>query len=499
MLKLKLKPRLYQEELFAKAAKSNLLVVLPTGLGKTLIALMLSIQRLNKHPDSKILILAPTKPLVAQHLKSFIKDSNIKEEDCVLLTGAIKKSTRKELYTKAKIVFATPQTIESDLLSRKIDFKDYSLIVFDECHRAVGNYAYCFLAEQYFKQSINKRILGITASPGSDKEKIKEVCNNLYLTAVESRVEADPDVKPYLNKRRIEKIYLELPESLNEVMKHLNRSLSINLKDLKDHGVLKTHDINKIFKKSVLAVQRNAVRLLRENKFEAYQLLSVSARVLKVMHALELLQTQGAGPLINYFEGLKKQQTKAAKNLLTEINFRQAMQTLLSTNEEHPKFNSLIELINKKTLETYLIFTQYRATAERIVNLLKEKGFKAQLFVGQRGANGMTQKKQLEIIEQFKKGDFNIMVSTSISEEGLDIPRIDNAVFFEPVPSALRSVQRRGRVGRAKTGNVYVLITKGTIDERYHWTAYYKERRMHDALEELKDEELDQSKLKKFL
>jgi len=498
MFSLNAKPRLYQEELFAKAVNNNALIVLPTGLGKTLIALMLSIHRLNQYPDSKVLVMAPTKPLAAQHLKSFVKDSNIKESDCALLTGAIKPELRKDYYHNKRLIFATPQTIESDLLSGKLDFSDYSLIVFDECHRAVGDYAYCFLAQQYYKQAINKRLLGITASPGSDKDKIIEVCNNIHLSIVESRSEQDSDVKPYINKKNITKIYIELPESLQEIIKLLNKALSINLKDLKDLGVLQTHDITRVYKKEVLSVQHKAVELLKTNKYEAYSILSASARVLKVMHALELLQTQGVTPLTVYFEGLKKQNVKAAKSLLMNVYFRQAMQAAFKTSDEHPKFNELIKLINSKPKETYLLFTQYRATAERIVEVLSKNSFKAKLFVGQRGSNGMSQKKQLEILDKFKSGEFNILVSTSISEEGLDIPRIDNAVFFEPIPSALRSVQRRGRVGRAKTGNVYVLITKGTIDEKYHWTSYYKEKRMKNALDELRSSKFNQSGLNKF-
>ncbi len=499
MYKLKITPRLYQEKLFADAVNKNSLIVLPTGLGKTLIALMLAIHRLNTYPESKILILAPTKPLAAQHLKSFVENSTIREDECALLTGAVKPEEREKEYMNKNIIFATPQTVENDIITRRIDLSKYSLIVFDECHKAVGGYAYCFIAKAYLKNSKNPRILGITASPGSSKEKIVEICENLSIAQVLHKSENSPDVKPYVKKKLINKVYLELPDELNEILRLLNKSLSTSLKSLKELGAINTHDVARVSKRDILMIQGQAVRQLQEKgDVSMYSVMSGTARVIKVMHALELLQTQGVAPLTKYFEGLKRQKTKAAKALMNDPDFRQAMDIAFKTSKEHPKFNELIKIIKLNPDATSLVFTQYRATAERIVDLLKSEDISTHLFVGQRGATGMSQKKQLEVLDKFRAGEFKTLVATSISEEGLDIPRIDQAVFFEPVPSALRSVQRKGRVGRAKTGKVYVLITKGTIDEKYYWSSYYKEKRMSRALKELSSEELTQQKLSKF-
>ena len=99
---------------------------------------------------------------------------------------------------------------------------------------------------------------------------------------------------------------------------------------------------------------------------------------------------------------------------------------------------------------------------------------------------GLTQKEQIQIIQDFKEGVYNILVGTSVSEEGLDIPSVDLVLFYEPIPSAIRTVQRRGRTGRMSEGKVKVLVTKGTRDEAYRWTAYHKENRMHRILGGLK-------------
>jgi Fanconi anemia group M protein len=94
----------------------------------------------------------------------------------------------------------------------------------------------------------------------------------------------------------------------------------------------------------------------------------------------------------------------------------------------------------------------------------------------------------VEIIEKFSKGEFNVLVATSVAEEGLDIPSTDLVVFYEPVPSEIRTIQRRGRTGRRRPGRVVVLVTKDTRDEIYYYSARRKEKRMHQELERLRRE-----------
>ena len=96
---------------------------------------------------------------------------------CSSITGAVKTDERVKRWEESQIICATPQTVESDLLKGRYSLKDVSLVVFDECHHGVGSYSYVYLASRYVKESKFNLILGLTASPGSDKEKIKEVCD----------------------------------------------------------------------------------------------------------------------------------------------------------------------------------------------------------------------------------------------------------------------------------------------------------------------------------
>ncbi|PIO06828.1 hypothetical protein COT47_02550, partial [Candidatus Woesearchaeota archaeon CG08_land_8_20_14_0_20_43_7] len=139
-------PRLYQETILATCTMANTMVILPTGMGKTPIAFMLAAQRLRSYPSSKILILAPTKPLAEQHLDTFRKHLDIPEDDFALFTGFVKPEKRKQLWDEKKVFISTPQGLENDVISGNIKLRDVSLIVFDEAHRAVGDYSYVFLA-----------------------------------------------------------------------------------------------------------------------------------------------------------------------------------------------------------------------------------------------------------------------------------------------------------------------------------------------------------------
>ena len=472
-------PRLYQEKIFASAAKRNTLVVLPTGLGKTMIAMMLAVHR------GKTLFLAPTKPLCVQHMEIF---ENYVDGEFVVLTGEVPPN--KRVNVNADVVFATPQTIENDLIARRFKFDGVNLLVFDEAHRAVGEYAYVWLAKQYMKLAKNPLVLGLTASPGHTDEGVETICRNLHVKQVESRIEMDADVSPYIMDKRINRVFIELPEGFGEIKRNMERALAMSLRGLKLMGIIESADISKVRKSELLRLKNElASQIGTEPKI--YQALSEVAVCIKVLHVLELLQTVGVKPLKSYFKKMREQtRVKANKKLLANPYFNKAMVLSLESKIDHPKYDKLVKLLKKKRKQA-LVFTQYRDTCSEIVSRLRDAGFKATKFVGQAGKGGMSQKKQIETINEFKYGIHDVLVATSIAEEGLHIPEIEIAVFFEPVPSALRSIQRKGRVGRTKFGEVYVLITKGTIDESYYWVSYHKERKMQKMLEGMKQKKLN--------
>jgi len=509
-----IKPRIYQETILATATKKNTLVVLPTGMGKSMIFLLTAISRLNSFPNSKVLILSPTKPLCSQHKKTIEKYSNIANIE--LFTGTVSPAKREELWKGARIIIATPQTIEADIINERINLEDVSLIVFDECHRAVQNYSYTWISKQYHKKAKYPRILGLTASPGSKEEVIKEVIKNLFIEEIEIRTEESPDVKPYIKDVDITQIKVDLPEEFKEVKDFLDGCLKTKLQTLKEMGIV--NNIN-LTKKELLGIQGTLQgRLIRgERDFQIMRAISIVAEIIKVEHALGLIETQGSHALYSYmknlYEGAEKTKVKATKNLVKDLNFHSAYiktQILVREGIEHSKISELKKIVNEEISKDdkmkIMVFTQYRDTAsflEKELNKISKT--KAKIFVGQakKADTGLTQKEQLKIIEDFTNHHYNVIISSSVGEEGLDIPQIDLVIFFEPIPSAIRSIQRRGRTARLEKGRVIVLMTKNSRDEMYYWIAYHKEKRMKDILINLKQRmggelKTPQSTLKSF-
>ena len=495
-------PRLYQETILATAAQKNTLVVLPTGMGKTNIFLMLAAQRLSHYPNSKILLIGPTKPLIDQYYAVFKEFFDMPEEKMAIFTGMVSPEKREQLWKTATVIFSTPQGLENDIISRKINLEEVSLLGFDEAHRAVGNYSYVFIASQYNKLARYPRIVGMTASPGTAMEEIKEVSQNLFMEAIEVRTDNDPDVKPYVQEMDITWVPVHLPPLLKEVQKPLQDFVRSRAEKLKQMGLLHRKSVSFVNKSELLAMQAELRMKMVQGDKSGMVLhgISVLAEIMKVSHAIELIETQGIIPLQKYVDKLYEEaragSSKAIKNIVADENFKTAVlraSKLHADKIEHPKLVELQRLIEHAVKENRLtkimVFNQYRDNALDIMHKLnKLPGVSAQIFVGQQKKNetGMSQKEQKQMIEDFRSGFYNVLVATSIGEEGLDIPRVDTVIFYEPVPSAIRQIQRRGRTGRQEKGEVIILMTKDTRDEAYRWVASNKEKKMHRNLELLK-------------
>mgnify|MGYP002308121427 FL=1 len=507
--------RLYQQVLAADVLKKgNTMIVAPTALGKTIVATLVAADRLEKVKNSKILVLAPSKPLAIQHESTFKEFLTV---PCSSITGAVKTDERVKRWEESQIICATPQTVESDLLKGRYSLKDVSLVVFDECHHGVGSYSYVYLASRYVKESKFNLILGLTASPGSDKEKIKEVCDNLYIQSIVVKTEEDNDVRPYFNPVAIDWVRVKMSSELEKIKTHVDKALKIRLKGLKNMGVIRTVSVNKLDILKARGRVQSAIARSVNPKKECFQAISILSAVINIQHSQELIETQGVVTFNKYVARLRKKKTKAAKSLIHDPNFGKAIYLAREAEKhglEHPKLKKVTDIIKKELGQNgqtklqsdryvkdadqksskIMVFTQYRDSLEMIHQKLEKEGIKSAKFFGQAsrdGEKGLTQKEQKEIIKAFKIGEYDVLLSTSVAEEGIDIPAVDLVILYEPVPSEVRMIQRRGRTGRKRSGRVKVLITNGTRDEGYYWASVNKERRMKhqlidpDVLEEL--------------
>lgn len=501
MKELKITPREYQKTILETCKKQNCLVVLPTGTGKTLIAIMLSIERFKQFPLEKILILAPTKPLIEQHLASFKKNLPEDWADLQLFTGKTQAKEREKTWRTAEFIFSTPQCISNDLKKNLYTLEDVSLLIEDECHRCLKNYAYNFIAQKYKEQAVNQKILGLTASPGSKKEIITKVCENLGIQSVEIRTRESQDVKPYLQELEFEKIELEFPIEFEEIRQLLLDIYNKKVQELKNRKVL----FGFVSKTTLIETQKKIMRTLSSGKRSINIMVSASvcAQAIKIQHSLELLETQTLSSFIAYLQKLYKEasdkKSKGVQKLVADKRFGKAYTLATTLTFEHPKLNKLKEIIEKQIQinpnSKIIIFAQFRDTVRKISQELNKIPLvKAKTFVGQairkhgKETTGMKQKEQKEIIEDFSKGKINILVATSIAEEGLDIPEVNEVIFYEAIPSAIRKIQRAGRTARLLPGALKILITKNTRDQSFYYVSNAREKKMHKAIDEIKKE-----------
>jgi Fanconi anemia group M protein len=230
--------------------------------------------------------------------------------------------------------------------------------------------------------------------------------------------------------------------------------------------------------------------------------MSNCAQAIKISHAIELLETQTLETFHKYLKNLynqaEKKQSKGVIRLVSKREFNIAFalsNKLLIKGQEHPKIEEIIRIIrdekNKNSETKIIIFAHFRDTATIISrNINKLSGVKSKVFVGQskKEGIGLSQKDQKKIIDEFREKKINILVATCIAEEGLDIPEVNSVIFYEPVSSAIRSIQRRGRTARLSKGKLIMLITKETKDEYSYYASRSRERKMTTQIEKIKKE-----------
>jgi Fanconi anemia group M protein len=492
--------RLYQKRIADIASERNTLVILPTALGKTVISALVAANILYNYRDAKILVMAPTRPLVMQHRETFLKILKLREKDTVVLTGHTPADHRTAFWQgEARIFFSTPQVVRNDLLEGRLNLEKFMLLVFDECHRAVKEYAYTDIARIYVSQARYPLILGMTASPGSELSRVQEVCRNLYIERVEFRTEEDPDVKPYIQPIDIEWKRVNLPREYLAIKAHIRGMLDRRLNWLLANGIIKRKP-EYVTRKCLIEAGEELRYMLEAESIEEergriFQAIINQSLALTLFHMLELLETQGVHTLKAFMEKVEaERREKQSYAVLTNDPEYRTLKTLVwSAPPEHPKVELLKQVVRSqlswKPSSRIIVFTQYRDTASHLVEQLKGvPGVRAERFVGQASKlndKGLTQEEQAERIRKLESGELNVLVATSIAEEGLDMPAVDHVIFYEPIPSEIRYIQRRGRTGRKAPGKVTILAANESLDMIYFYASRKRVQKMRRIVETL--------------
>lgn len=489
--------RAYQLKALNSILNSSTLLVLPTAMGKTPIEFMAIAERLLQFPAKKALLIAPTNPLLAQHFSDAKKFLNIQPENIVMINGGIHWKKREEIVKNAKLILATPQVIRNDVKRGSLSLSEYCLLVIDEAHHASGKHAMAEVADQYLESANSGLLLGATASPGSTEKAIINLTNRLDSKSIFSMQRSNPLIKPYSIELESKVINLDLPVKIEEMIEPLKKWLDGMVETLQRTGVYLQKGI--VTRTGLNDAMKRANYLIERKSQHGWNSIKIIVDAIRVLQLINLISTQGIISTRNYMRRTESQFQKGEKKLsrfIQKKEFIDLKNKIYNMKEIHNKMDKVKELVKEQIdlnpNSRIIVFASLRDSVRSIsISLNGINGVNAIPFVGQssrEGDDGMTQKQQISTLNKFREGELNVLVATSVGEEGLDIPSADRVVFYEPVASEIRTIQRRGRTGRHKDGHVYILVSKNTRDEGIRHAAVAKEIRMHRILNRVKSQ-----------
>jgi len=478
--------RAYQIRSLERCLSGSTLMVMPTGFGKTAVEWMVMAEYLRRGSE-KIILIAPTTGLVDQQRSMAQQHLNLPSKEIVAYTGETSPEKRKALWEQGRILMATPQVIRNDAQNGTIDLSIVGLLIVDEAHHSTGNHAYAQVGKMYQRVNKNGRVLAATASPGSNVHHIGEVKRNLGVNQIDVSKRSEPLVKPFDVDMKIHEELVELPPELTTLISPLEGHFSSEVEHLQRLGFLAPREY--ISSSDIEKAQLRASKAIQQRDVRGYDAARRVADLRRMHMLINLLKTQGtavAGSFLDRAE-LEGREGRKTNRLLSLPVVHELRKALKDIEELHPK-KSVVERLVCKEIEQkphgkVLIFTEFRDTVTKLVECLESfEGLKPDQFIGQssRGKQkGMTQKQQLAQLNRFREGEINVLVATSVGEEGLDVPAADLVILYEPVPSAIRAIQRRGRTARQRAGSVHVLITRATRDVYIHSASQNQEKKMH--------------------
>ncbi|XP_039012224.1 DEAD-box ATP-dependent RNA helicase FANCM-like [Hibiscus syriacus] len=463
----------YQFAITKTALFLNTLVALPTGLGKTLIAAVVIFNYFRWFPEGKIVFAAPSRPLVMQQIEACHNIVGISQEWTIDMTGQICPTKRAIFWKTKRVFFVTPQVLEKDIQSGTCLSKYIVCLVIDEAHRALGNYSYCVAVRELMSMPVQLRILALTATPGSKQPTIHQIINNICISTLEYRDEHDHDVSPYVHNRKIELIEVPLGQDALEVNNKLLEVIRPYVARLHANGLIQNRDYQTLSPIDLLNSRDKFRQVpppdlphIKYGEVEAY-----FAVLITLYHIRKLLSSHGIRPAYEMLEE-KLRQGPFSRTLSKNediMNAKLLMQRSLSHGAPSPKLSKLLEvLINhfqtrdpqNSRVKTISIVLDIMNALESVRDLVK-----ATEFIGQSSGKtlkGQSQKVQQAVLEKFRAGGYNVIVATSIGEEGLDIMEVGLVICFDANVSPLRMIQRMRRTGRKHDGRVVVLACQGS-------------------------------------
>ncbi|KAF2717418.1 P-loop containing nucleoside triphosphate hydrolase protein [Polychaeton citri CBS 116435] len=484
----------YQFNIVSRSLFHNTLVALPTGLGKTFIAATVMLNYYRWTVDAQIVFMAPTKPLIAQQMEACFQTVGIPRRDTIVMTGETTPGARADEWSEKRMFFMTPQTVINDLKTGICDPKRIVCVVVDEAHKATGAYAYTEVIAFLRRFNPSFRVLALTATPGGKVESVQGVIDNLSIARVELRTEDSIDIRQYTHEKLTETELFDFSDEQSLIMEHLSKAIKPVLERLNQQNASWIRDPMHLtaYGLQIARAKWQASEPGRRATMPVKGMVNgIITCLSQIAHGIGLLKFHGINPFYNYAlefqRNVENGQSKGKypKQIIEHEGWVKMMGFIRGWIQNpdfigHPKLEYLREVVLNHFLDAgeggqrpgatvsptrIMVFASYRDSTEDIVRVLKrnEPMIRPHAFVGQQASKdseGMNQKRQNEVIQEFKAGKYNTLVATSIGEEGLDIGDVDLIVCYDASASPIRMLQRIGRTGRKRVGRVCLLLMK---------------------------------------
>ncbi|GAB0199103.1 ATP-dependent RNA helicase DHX58 [Grus japonensis] len=481
----------YQREVVAPALRgTNTIIWLPTGAGKTRAAVYVCRQHLESRRGSKVAVLVNKVHLVDQHAK---KEFHVLQKDFRVMAISGDSSHKSFAYVvkQSDVVICTAQILQNALVSGEedthVELTDFSLLVIDECHHTHKEAVYNKIMLNYLRRKLSGRqdlpqILGLTASPGTGGATsftgavghILQICANLdtekIMSAQEELQHLQSHVPQPMKQYDLcqERAQDPFGERLKKVMERIQQYME--MPDLPQNFGTQIYEQRIVELEKTAAetfCRKTRVCALHLRKYNDALLINDTVRMIDAFQCLQQFYAT---------ERDMKDPTERFLTTLFEEN-KMSLQALAGDRRyENPRLGKLEEILQEhfqpQGTSRGIIFTKTRQSAHSLLSWLQDtaalrgKHIRPAVLTGAGYSNQtrhMTQNKQQDVIKLFREGALNLLFSTSVAEEGLDIPECNVVVRYGLMTNEIAMMQARGRA-RAEN-SVYSVLAKANSRE----------------------------------
>ncbi|KAF9328704.1 hypothetical protein BG006_008165 [Podila minutissima] len=552
----------YQFNIIRHALFTNTLVSLPTGLGKTFIAAVVMLNYFRWFPKSKIIFMAPTKPLVNQQIEACFNICGIPQDVTAEMTGTTQAEARRAQWREKRLFFCTPHIVKNDISSGICPAEDIVCLVIDEAHKASGNYAFATVIRALHPLNTSVRVLALSATPGSELNKVQQLVQTLKVARIEARTEDSFDLNKYMFRREVKEVIVPCGPEIAQIGQRFLKLIQPFVEKLKQTGIIKSDVSTESLSRHGLTMKLQAFMQTNNPSYARRSMIYSQTKIVGgLVAAYDSLMVQG---IKLFFSTMEPPESTGMSNASKPTigsgapgsgswsgssgrggwgergvrggrgrgggrgNKRKAQGRGSDDDEgggeygdveedkptasiqavQHlPEFGRLMNDIRVKMrhsdfvthpkvtrLEQVIVqhFVDHQEEAKDLMRAKRyaREGSLAFSQSNDSGGNGQgdldevpqtrvivfanlremvveiarvleRHRPLIKVLSDFHKGDHNVLVATSIGEEGLDIGDVDLIVCYDVQSSPTRMIQRMGRTGRKRKGKIVLLMADG--------------------------------------